>query len=149
MDFKLLLITLLGLAATATDPEIMDAAKAFADKEKTEDKPADDAKPADGAEIKALSVAVKGLSDRFDDTTRAGLLAGAAAAGKLVPLSVQKLPIADLTAIIAELPAGAVPITAQTTGIQAHAATVQMDESISKDVCRQLGISEEDYKKAK
>lgn len=131
MDPKKLLCAILGLdPATATDDEITAAAEKFGKEEKTEDP------------------AVTALSVRLDDREKADLLQEAIRAGKLVPQSVRALPLTSFRAVVAELPEGVVPLAARTPEAARNEGTVTALSASDQGICKTLGISEEDYKKA-
>lgn len=140
MDFKKLLLLILGLPETADDSAIETAAKAWADK----------AKAANGAgeQVAAFSVTLKALTDRLDARDRADLTATAIAAGKIIPLGVDKLPLADFQTMINSLPADQVPLEKRTPeGIKAFTspgfttgAGAGEAAAAEAEVNRQLGI---------
>lgn len=152
MDFKKLLITLLGLADDASDADIEAACKAFAAKEKTE---ADsEPKPADATALAALGKLIEGqgkalaaLNAKFEDQERAAISAAALREGKLVPLTAQKLPIADFKALVAELPGNQVPLDQRTPEGLVALAAVSHTATADDTVRAALGISKETWEK--
>ncbi len=139
MDPKKLLCTLLGLdPATATDDEINAAAEKFGTAEKKEASP----------EMVALSADVKKLTDLVLGQERQSILDSALRAGKLVPQSVQELPVEHLRKVIADLPEGVVPLTARTPVSARNAGELTALSAADLEVCRTLGLTEEAYRKA-
>ena len=141
MDFKKLLLLLLGLPETADDTAIETAAKAFSAKAQTA--------TAAGEEVKAFSTTLKAITDRLDAQDRSVLTSTAIAAGKIIPLGVDKLPIADFKVMIDSLPADQVPMEKRTPeGIKAFTApgfsnaSAGADAAAQAEVNRQLGIKD-------
>jgi phage I-like protein len=139
MDIKKLLLAILGLPETATDIEIETAAKAWAAKANA----SNDA----GEEVKAFSATLKAINDRLDARERSELVAAAIADGKIIPLGVEVLPLANFKTMIESLPKDQVPLEKRTPeGIKAftapgfsHVATTE-SAAAEAEVNRQLGI---------
>lgn len=151
MNFKKLLCTLLGLSVDASETEIQTAAEAFAKDEKKTETEKPTALSAEAAkEVADLVKTVNALSEKLDAQERHALLADAARDGKLVPVnSAKSLPLADLKALVAELPAGQVPLSQRTPEhLQALAASgLNPGNAVDDAVCKQLGITKEDWAK--
>ncbi len=176
---KELLITLLsavvpGITAESSDQEIEEAAKKFAEgadakrvtalaaevadlksKLKAAQEKAGDPKPTSetSPEIAALSSRIDQLTRDHEKREREAIRREAIAAGKIVPLAADKLPIDDFRQLVGELPENQVPMDQRTPeGVQAFAASGmgrQAGEQAEADaeVRRRLGISEDAWKK--
>jgi phage I-like protein len=170
MDYKSLLCTLLGLdGQTATDDDIQTAAEARA---KKEDADKDPTRTGNGAEEapddkvnsatamaaligKAVSEALKPLTTQFAATAaateaeqRKAIEAEALGKGKLIPLSVKKLPFEQFKAIVAELPEGTVPVD-QRTPDNVTALSATTTDGNASQVMSLLGIGKDDWEKHK
>lgn len=151
MDHKALLLSLLGLPKEATDQDILKAAEAFAAK--------NDAKPAEAfsAQLKPLADTVAALQARLDKmgesqntSTRQALTDAAMREGKLIPhgAPIDALPLEAYAALLGALPAGQVPLAARTPeGMKAFTAPTAAVNPAEAEVRRQLGISEEEWRK--
>lgn len=142
MDYKTILLKVLGLPETATDEEIAAAAEKEAKEDDTSTPDGNDAGDTSGATA---------LSARMDAFERNQLLQGAAAAGKLIPLSaeaVAALPLATLKIMVDGLKPGAVPLSANTAGnAKVETADPKALSAEEKETCRLLGVSEEAFLK--
>lgn len=135
IDCKKLLCALLGLDAdNASDDQIAASAQEFARGPK-------DPTPETAAGATALSV-------RMDSIERDLILGAALREGKIVPLAARDLPVEKFRALVAELPAGTVPIERQTPGIVALAAPGKQVESAADEAVRvTLGLTKEQWLK--
>jgi len=136
--YKALLLALLGLPDTADDAAIETAAKGLASK-------VDAAKTAADAattQVQTMSADLKALRELVTGSERERLVNDAIQAGKLVPQSIAELPIESLKKVLAELPAGVVPMDRRTPeGIKTHSShVVTGDAAAEAEVARQLGI---------
>jgi phage I-like protein len=136
--YKALLLTLLALPETADDAAIETAAKGMASKVDGAAKAAEAAT----AQVKTMSADLASLKDLVTGGERQRLINEATAAGKLVLNSVAELPIDSLKKVLAELPAGVVPLERRTPeGIKTHSSdVVSGDSAVEAEVARQLGI---------
>lgn len=148
MDFKKLLILLLGLDANAADTDIETACKKFADTR--------NAVAGAGATLESYSATIKTLTERLGALEKAGqkasidsLIGQAIREGKLVPNSVSELPFEMAAKIIADLPANIVPLNQRTPeGLKVHSAVIGSNvNSADAEVARQMGVSPESLKK--
>jgi phage I-like protein len=150
MDFKKLLITLLGLKDDASDADIEAACKSFAEKGEAKE----EAKPADAVAMAALGKlienqgkALTALTTKLEAQDREALSAAALREGKIVPLSAKNLAFADFKALLAELPANQVPLDQRTpeglTALAATGLTSTADDTIRVN----LGISKDTWDK--
>ncbi len=96
---------------------------------------------------------IKALTARFDALERKEILDGALRSGKIVPLSVLPndkgeggLPTDQLRALVAELPE-IVPVDQRTPDKLRAFVTLTPVNPVQKQVCDQLGISEESMRK--
>lgn len=143
MDYKAILLKLLGLPEGASDDEMNAAAEKLAG----ESKPA---AAADTAAMSAIEGRLKVLEGDRDSRERQAIMDRAAAAGKVIPLSaeeVEQTPVAILSAIEAKLPAGEVPLP----GAKAEEKPGSNVVALSADeanAARQLGLSPEEFRKA-
>lgn len=149
MDYKQLLLLLLGLDAHATDADITTAAKTFA------------TKLAEAAgqsqEIKTLSATLKTLGEKFaalekgqEAAEKSAITAHAVAAGKVITAAVSELPLESFRKIVAELPANQVPLAQRTPeGVKAFSATgaTAAGATAEAEVREKLGISPETWAK--
>lgn len=148
MDFKKLLLLLLGLDANAADSDIETAAKQFADSR------ADTAKTAESlktysADLKKAHDAITALAARLDQQERDAITAGAIRDGKLIPNSATDLSLTQFRALLADLPAGVVPLEQRTPeGLKSHAVSLVGGNPTEVDaVSRQMGVTPEALKK--
>ena len=154
MDFKKLLIAILGLEETATDAEITAAAKEFGEKESAEDNKTLSASIE--LALKPLSAKIMDLETRDTVRERDSILALAAHDGKVIPASA--LPDAtgkggldnkSLRALCAELPV-TVPLEKRTTtGGPLHtlSADVTGGGGNSEKIRQAMGIPKERWDK--
>jgi phage I-like protein len=171
VDYKKLLCILLGLADTATDQEIQDAATQAADKLKVPDASAadriaavapPDKKPDASAAAplsadavgKIITGAIKPVADRLELIERNNITALAIRDGKLIPLGADKLGLADYKALVDSLPAGQVPMAQRTPDqVKALASTglaaLSGDATVEESVRKQLGLTKEQYEAVK
>lgn len=149
MDYKKLLLIMLGLAETAADTEIESGAKAFAAKFSKTD--LGDVSTFN-ASLKTATEALAALEKKFAKQERDSMTASAIAAGKVIPFSaeIDKLSNEAFAAVLAGLPAGIVPLEQRTPEkIKTFSASTQSAESdVSEAVRVQLGISKEEWVKA-
>lgn len=138
-DLKKLLCALFGCEDSADEAAILSAGQAFAEKiKKTGDQP-------EQTELTALAARLEAMATRLDDQERGRVLEDALRAGKLVPNSARTLPLEQLTALVAELPAGQVPVDKRTPeSVQALSAQVSATDLA---VAAQLGLKPEDLTK--
>jgi phage I-like protein len=152
MDYKTLLLLILGLDAHASDTDITTAAQGFAKKLT--------AAAGQAQTIETMSSELKTLGQKFgelqkglDEAEKAKLTAQAVLSGKIITASVSELPLEQFRKIVAELPANQVPLDQRTVdGMKAFSAgsgvvtapTAEIDEAVRK----QLGISKDDWAKA-
>lgn len=155
MDAKKLLLTLLGLADTATDDEIQAACEAFATKEKAE--PAMNS--AITAALKPVTSTLTALSARLDDSDKRAvgaerqlILNGAHLAGKVIPKDhfegANALTNAQLVTLVATLPQ-TVPLERITPLTTAITPASLLTNSADDEVRAKLGISKEKWDAAK
>jgi len=101
------------------------------------------------AKVETLSATLTALMTKMDGNERRAMLDGALAAGKVLPLSADhlgKLDIAALKELIDKTPA-TVPLNQRTPGnLQPHGAPGALS-AVEAEICRNLGITEADYKK--
>lgn len=136
--FRDLLVALLGIkpadgADNVSDEDIVSAAQARMEGPK----PSDDDK---GEEV--------AMSARMDALEKTIIVQGAGLEGKVIPLSaesIEKMPKADLEKFIEGLPAGEVPLSAK-TGEEVPSDKVVALSASEKEVCKQLGLTEEQYR---
>ncbi len=138
-DYRALLATLLKLdPATVTDEELIAAA---AKPEELSAAPAAAAtKPED----------VTALSARIDAMERDNIVSAATALGKVIPLSAEQVaitPIPVLKALAASIQPTVALGTAPGKNVEVPAQLKALSAE-DKEVCRQLGIKEEDFQKA-
>lgn len=159
-DMKALLISLLGLAETATEDECVAALKALQKKATDSDAAVaaakaqvpDPAKFVPVETMRSLQEEVAALTARVAATEVDEVIAQAFAAKKLVPAQeawardLGKTNIAALKSYIATAPEIAVLGGTQTGGKGAGGDSGSLDETAIA-ICRQLGVSEEDFKK--
>lgn len=149
MDYRKILIKMLGLAEDADDGQIEAAVEAA--------KEAEAAKMAESAALAAetekktecLSARVDALSAAYENEARERILLGARIEGKVVALSAEilsKMTPAELAAHVAALPV-TVPLSAVTPSVEPPAAkrgSALTDEAAK--IAKALGLSEEDMK---
>lgn len=137
-DLKKLLCALFGCETTADEAAILSAGQAFAAKIK-------DTAKGEQTELTALASRLDNMATRLDEQERSRLLESALRDGKLVPNSAKTLPIVQLTALVADLPAGQVPLEQRTpANVQALSAQVSATDLA---VAAQLGLKPEDLTK--
>lgn len=160
------LIALLGLAATATDADIqteMAALKAKADQVEAlnsevaalKTKQVDPAKFVPITVVDELKTQIAALSGKITGSEVASVIAQAQADGKLLPVQVEwaqelgNKDIAALKSYIEKTPAIAALTGSQTNG-KAPAGVTENGEldSTALAVCKQLGLSADEYKKS-
>lgn len=146
MDYKQLLILILGLNAEATDADIQAAAKSFAEKTTGEVK-------AMSAKLGDFTTKFDALQKRLDTAERGTLIAQAVAAGKIVPhgAGVDALDNATFAALLKDLPEGIVPLSQRTPeGMKTYSASATAAASTGADeeVRKQMGISKDKWGKA-
>jgi len=140
-DLLEILSTLFGTSADATEADIIAAGKAYIAKMA---KAADEKKSeVDPTALTALSAQVQTLIDKQDAREREHIIALAVAEGKIIPASVKALAVEDLRKVVAELPAGQVPLDRKTPANVLQPLSAEDPEV--QEVCRQLGISTEQY----
>lgn len=155
MDPKALLLTLLGLAETATDAEIETAAKAAAEKLKGTAAPEKDEATAATVETHSVTIKQQGeviaaLTKRLDASDRQDLLGAAILAGKLIPNGVDKLDNAALKVVLDGLEANVVPLAQRTPEkLKTFSVAAQLTAETGADdnVRKALGISKEAWAK--
>jgi phage I-like protein len=150
MDYKKILCLMLGLDPTkATDADIETAATKFASCD-------DDAPTAEAAvkpvaeKVTAMSADLTKVTERLDGIERQNLTAQAIALGKIVPMGVEKLPLAEFKTMIASLPPDQVPLEKRTPeGVQAFSASSNVigANSVEEEVRKGMGLSPEAWKK--
>lgn len=148
MDYKALLLLLLGLEANSTDATITTAAQAFAGKI--------DAALKQGSSITTLSASLKTLGESVaalqlahETAERDAITATALRDGKLIPLTAHKLGLADFKTFVGELTAGVVPLDKRTPdAVKTFSANVGAGRDHAAEEVRQnLGISKETWAK--
>lgn len=149
MDYKALLLTLLGLGPEANDQEIKQGCEAYAAK--------NDAKSAEAfsAQLKPLADTVAALQGRLDAmgktqnaSERQALTDAALREGKLIPhgAPIDALPLDAYAALLGALPAGQVPLDQRTPeGMKAFSAPTAAANPAEDEVRRQLGLSKEEW----
>lgn len=146
MDYKKLLILLLGLDANASDADIETACTKYAENVK-----AIGEVKAHSASIKSLEQKITALEQKAATSERASLVAQAIAAGKVIPhgAEIDKLDNAAFKAVLDSLEAGKVPLDQRTPeGIKAFSASATTTANPAEEAVRkQLGISEDEWKK--
>lgn len=145
MDPKALLLKLLNLPDTATDEEIAAAVETLSGKltAMAAQKPEENKEEAPAA--------YSALAARLDAIEKQTLITAATAAGKVIPLSaeaIEALPLAALKTTLDALKPGEVPTKAQTQGGASTESKLTALSAEEKEVCRQLGITEEQFRKA-
>lgn len=147
MDYKKLLLTVLGLAESATDEEVTAAIQAKAEKKDGEDS-TEDIK-AMSARIKSLEEAVKTFSASGEKQERDQLVARAIREGKVIPLSAEQIasmPVTTLSALVDGLPV-TVPLEARTPEKIKEFSAGMPDNSVAAEIRENLGISKEAWDK--
>jgi len=158
MDYKKLLLLILGIAETATDTEIETAAKAAAEKLKAAPvepaAPVADPETATTLETHSATITKQGqtidlLVKRLDDAERQNILGAAVMAGKLVPHGIDKLSNEQLKDVLDGLESGVVPLAQRTPEKLKTFAVSSIAPANSADeiVRKQLGISQETWTK--
>lgn len=142
--YREMLVKLLKLQPSAGEEQVSDEAIVAAIEA------AETAKPApDDGEGKALSASEsKALSDRLDKMERDAIVDRSIAAGKVIPLSAEQIaetPVATLSAMVEKLPAGQVPTESKTQTEKPKDEPVALSAS-DKQLCKNLGLTEEEYK---
>lgn len=144
LDFRALLAALLGLAATASDEEIVAAASAKKEAPELDDLGAEKAKAAKPEEVTALSA-------RLDNMERDQIVRAATAEGKVIPLSADQINLTPIP-VLKALAAGITPTVtlggAEKRQVLEQPGQLKALSVEEKEVCRQLGIKEEDFQKA-
>jgi phage I-like protein len=151
MDYKKLLLLMLGLDANAADTEIETASKALGET-LSKARKVSEAMETHSTTLTKANDAIVALTKRLDDAERAALLSAAIGAGKLVPhgAEIDKLNNAALAAVLATLPADIVPLAQRTVeGVKTYSApAVPAGANEADDAVRQqLGISKEEWAK--
>ncbi|MBM3852452.1 MAG: hypothetical protein FJ399_04775 [Verrucomicrobia bacterium] len=145
MDYKKLLIILLGLAPNASDADIEAACRDYNENM--------GALKTHAATLKGLQDSLAALATRLEKSDREALVREALAAGKLIPhgAEIDKLPIEAFRAVLDSLPAGIVPLAQRTPeGLKTHVASLTSGSGSSAadaEVARQMGNSDEALKK--
>lgn len=136
--YKALLLTLLALPETADDTAIETAAKGLATKV---DGAATAATNATNA-VKTMSADITALRELIVGAERDILVRKALSEGKLVTNSIAELPLDSLKKVLADLPAGQVPLEKRTPeAIKSLSSEVLTAEAADEaEVNRQLGI---------
>ncbi len=150
MDYKKILCLMLGLAATATDAEIEAAATRFAKDEGADGDSATAAVKPVADKVEAMGVSHAALVKRLDAIERGSLTAQAIAAGKIIPMGVEDLPLDKFKTMVDALPADQVPLEQRTpAGVVAFASTGIGAGGGGPDaeVRKTLGISDAAWKK--
>ena len=150
MDYKTLLLLILGLDAHATDTDITAAAKAFAGKLTAAAGQADTIQTM-SAQLRSIGEKMATLQQGIDDAEKAKLTAQAILAGKIITASVSELPLEQFRKIVAELPVNQVPLEQRTPdGVKAFSASgvASAAKNEAEEIVRtQLGISKEEWAK--
>ncbi len=157
MNHKELLCLLLGLDAhTATDVQIADATKTFASRINSAIGVAGQVATF-SATVDGLKTSLQALQTKLDTAEREALVAEALRDGKLVPhnAEIDKLSNAQFKAVLEALPAGIVPLAQRTPELVKTFSAPNFsagggggNDATDDAVRRQLGISEDDWKKA-
>jgi phage I-like protein len=150
-DFRALALKLLKLDESATDEQIIAAAATAEVEPRSSDKKDDDASPANVTPMAAATTPdTTALAARMDKIERDYLVAEATRQGKVIPLSAEALlltPLAVLTDLIAQLPAGTVPLKA---GAEMQAQTPALKSLSAEEaiVASRLGYTAEQFRAA-
>lgn len=144
--FRGLLMKFLKLADDATDEDIIAAAS-----KTVESAPKEEADPVKADSTAALSARIVALENRSASRERQDLVARATREGKVIPLSaelMEQTPLAVLSAIVAGLAPGEVPLAIQGRK-EVPAAKVAALSADEKGAAARLGLTEEEYLKGK
>ncbi len=137
MDYRRLVCAMLDLDPDqATDDDIAAAAHQAAAGKKA---------AAEAGQPSVASVP-EPMSVRVDRIEREFVIGNGLLEGKIIPLAVRALPLAQLRQVVAELPAGQVPTRRQTPGALALAASTPPNAA-DEEVRQRMGITSETWAK--
>lgn len=142
MDYKAILLKLLGLPEGASDEELNAAVEKLAGQAA--------APAADTAAMSALDNRLKVLEGDRESRERQVLVDKATAAGKAIPLSAEQIaqtPVAILSALVDGLPAGEVPLPGAKGEEKPDKETVALSAD-EANAARQLGLTAEQFRAA-
>lgn len=155
MDYRAITITLLSalgaeITEDATDEQITAAVASLKDKADKGGK-APETEPAamSAEEARDLRARLERIETAEAARQRAALVAGATAAGKVIPLSaeeIDRLPLELLGAMIEKLPEGQVPAGQSRVAGAREVRPVTLSAS-DRELCRLCGVSEEEFVK--
>ena len=118
MDYKKLLLQILDLPETASDDEITKAAEDKGTEEETETAAGGEAgkgaKTGKADAVKTLSASVTSLAQQVESLERGRIVDAAVAAGKIIPLHADELPLDKFRRLVDGLPANQVPLAQRT-----------------------------------
>ncbi|WP_043585358.1 phage protease [Geminisphaera colitermitum] len=155
-----LFLAIVGLDATATADQIKDSitslgqqieagkkAAASAQQAATDASAAKQETAGLKTTVESHSASITALIKRLDDNERAHITAAAIRDGKLIPQSAAELSLDQFRKIVADLPAGVVPMERRTPeGIKTHAASPAGDATQSA-MLKAAGVTVDDFKK--
>ncbi len=116
-DLKKLLCSLFGCDETADEATLLAAGQAYVEATAKAAKAAGEQQKEEETgqtELAALAARLDTMAQMLDQQARSQVLADALRDGKLVPATAKALPLDQLTALVAELPAGQVPTDKRT-----------------------------------
>ena len=140
MDFKAILIKLLGLPEDASDEAIAKAA------EEKQQKPAQPAAPEPEGGVAPLAARIEALERRADEAEKSSILAQARAEGKVVALAADALAaltVAQLRETVEKTPA-TVPLSAQTPAAVKEPAAKPQPTDEAQQIYRICGVKAEE-----
>ena len=140
MDFKAILIKLLGLPEDASDEAIAKAA------EEKQQKPAQPAAPEPEGGVAPLAARIEALEKRADEAEKSAILAQARAEGKVVTLAADALAaltVAQLKETVEKTPA-TVPLSAQTPAAVKEPAAKPQPTDEAQQIYRICGVKAEE-----
>ena len=143
MDFKAILIKLLGLPEDASDEAIAKAA------EEKQQKPAQPAAPEPEGGVAPLAARIEALERRADEAEKSAILEKARAEGKVVALAADALAalsVAQLKETVEKTPA-TVPLSAVTPGVVKEPAAKAQPTEQQRRVYALCGMTPEEVEK--
>lgn len=146
MDFKAILLKILGLPDDASEEDIAKAAEAAM---KPADKPAEPAPAEPEGGVAPLAARIEALERRADRAEKEAILAGARAEGKVVALAADALDAltpAQLRETVAKTPA-TVPLSAKTPGTVRETAAKAEETDEERRVRELCGLTREEVEK--
>ncbi len=148
-NYREMLIKVLGLKPDETG-EVLDESIATALAAKTETPCASEEAALSAQPENIVSIAA--LNARFDERDRQDIVKEATAAGKVIPLSnaaLSRMSPADLREMVDKLPAGTVPLSTGGAGKEKPAAQTVALSAEQATAAKALGLTQEQYLKAK